>query len=110
RLAPQVGRSIEAAIGAGRLSIAAGRIISLETSPDQVRVIIRRRGRAEGESHAFDRAIDCSGPRNEADARSALQSGLAAAGLLRSDPLHLGLDVDGRDGLVAASGAAGGRL
>jgi len=110
RVAPRIGAAVDAAMAVGQLSILAGRIVAMDVGPACVGITIVRRGAATREVRDFDRVIDCSGPRNDVDAQSPLHAGLTTAGLLRPDPLGLGLEVADDNALIPASGVASTRL
>lgn len=104
RIAPRIGLSLAAAMQSGQLTVSAGRVASMQIEAATVRVSIIERGTGRQSTRDFDRVIDCSGPRNSVQERSSLQMQLMQAGLLRNDPLHLGLEVDPDDAVIGASG------
>ncbi len=110
RVAPQVGRIIEAARARGQLSIVAARITIDRATDRAVEVTIVRRGSTAAERRTFDRVIDCRGPRNEVDERLPLHAQLVKAGLMRRDPLDQGLDVGDNDTLIGRDGSPSRRL
>lgn len=110
RVAPQVGRIIEAARARGQLSILAARIAIDRATDRAVEVTIVRRGAAAAERRIFDRVIDCRGPRNEVDERLPLHAQMVKAGLMRRDPLEQGLDVGDNDTLIGRDGSPSRRL
>jgi uncharacterized NAD(P)/FAD-binding protein YdhS len=110
RVAPNVGRTLDAAIASGQLQMIAGRVAAMEVADTLARVSIVRRGARDSEAHVFDRVIDCRGPRNDLGSRSPLQAHLARAGLLRTDRLELGLDVTMAGALETNVGLAATRL
>lgn len=114
RIAPVVERRIDALLAEGRLRIRAARMLSAEETPRGIEVSYRPRGRttdatgpdAEASvSERFDRVVLATGPAHGSVLRvnPALAS-LAAAGLIRRDPLGLGIATtrhcraDGPDG------------
>jgi uncharacterized NAD(P)/FAD-binding protein YdhS len=110
RIAPNVGRTLDAAIASGQLQTIAGRVAAMDVADTLARVSIVRRGARDSEAHVFDRVIDCRGPRNDLGSRSPLQAHLAKAGLLRTDRLELGLDVTMAGALETNVGLAATRL
>jgi uncharacterized NAD(P)/FAD-binding protein YdhS len=110
RVAPNVGRTLDAAIASGQLQTIAGRVAAMDVADTLARVSIVRRGARDSEAHVFDRVIDCRGPRNDLGSRSPLQAHLAKAGLLRTDRLELGLDVTMAGALETDVGLAATRL
>ena len=93
RMAPQIAARIAELRAAGRLEIVAARIERLEPAGDQVTAHLRRRGATAADTVSFAAAVNCTGLSGELGG-SALLRDLAAQGLVRPDPLHLGLDVD----------------
>ena len=110
RVAPQVGRIIEAARARGQLSILAARITIDRATDRAVEVTIVRRGSPVAERRTFDRVIDCRGPRNEVDEQLPLHAQMVKAGLMRRDPLDQGLDVGDNDTLIGHDGIPSRRL
>lgn len=111
RIAPEIARRLAALTAAGRLRIAAGRILS--TTPEGDRVVLRWRPRGSGTATAtpVDRIVNCTGPQTDV-ARSAdpLLRALVAAGTIRPGPLRLGMEVAADCALVDASGRPSTRL
>jgi len=107
RVAPEIDRLIAYQLRSGQTRIHAGRIIQYEEGVDGVAVTYRQR-RTEDHRHLFvDRVINCTGA--ETDCRklnSPLLKQLREAGLLRPDPLGLGVDVDEQGALRNEYGAA----
>jgi uncharacterized NAD(P)/FAD-binding protein YdhS len=105
KLAPAVGATIEAMQGAGRLSIAAGRLASVQAEGDRAVVSFRARGKEEVETLRVARIVNCTGP--EADiARSGepLLAALLDSGRIRADVLKVGIEVDGECRAIDAAG------
>jgi len=111
KLAPAVGATIEAMQAAGRLSIAAGRLVSIEADGDRARVRFRPRGRDEVETLRVAKIVNCTGPETDiARAGEPLLAALLEAGRIRADPLKLGVHVDGDCRAIDAEGRASDRL
>lgn len=110
RVPPEMAELVDALAGAGQLSIVAGRIVAMENAATRPRITLARRGSGRQEIREFDRVIDCRGPRNDIDTDAPLLMQLAKEGLLRADPLGLGLDVDEGDAVLAADGSVSDRL
>ncbi|HYC03680.1 MAG TPA: FAD/NAD(P)-binding protein [Azospirillaceae bacterium] len=105
RLAPKVADLVDGARLSERLVLHRGRILRLERAEGGVAVTWRARGAAETQRLEVERIINCSGPSCDyARIRDPLVMDLMAKGLIRPDPLKLGLDVDARDGLVGEDG------
>jgi uncharacterized NAD(P)/FAD-binding protein YdhS len=100
RVAPEALGAVHEMIACGGLRLAAGRVLAFDPSPRGVRVRLRRRGAAGEETLVVDRVINCTGPASDVGAlRDPLLSALRDAGLLRPDPLALGIDTS-RDGAL----------
>ena len=100
RIAPEIHARIQAMIDSGQLTVAAGKVASVENRPDGVAVTWRPRGADRSEQFTVARIINCTGP--EADLRGSadpLLRTLAERGLIRPDPNGIGVDVD-RDSRV----------
>jgi uncharacterized NAD(P)/FAD-binding protein YdhS len=111
RLAPPVAERVTQMKGEGRLSVVAGRILSVEHQGDQAQLVWRPRGQDEPRAMAVDRILLCTGPESDiALCGDPLLDRLAARGLIRSDRHRLGLDVDHAGRLLDADGAADDRL
>jgi uncharacterized NAD(P)/FAD-binding protein YdhS len=95
RIAPQVEAVIEQQITAGSLSFRAASIASVSTTrTGDILVGLRKRRAAAVDEERFDAVVVTTGPGHGAilDSQPFL-SGLSAAGLVRADPVGLGLDV-----------------
>ncbi|WP_226636862.1 FAD/NAD(P)-binding protein [Brevundimonas poindexterae] len=103
RIAPAIAADIQALVDAGRLTIVAGRVVSLDPTDQGVTLNWRPKGRAEVETAAADWLIDCTGP-GHSPARDPLTAPLIAAGRTRLDPLGLGLDLDDRGRVRSVDG------
>lgn len=106
RLAPLVDERLRSMIAAGRLRVVAGRLERLSAGPaDELHVRLRPRGQAASEELAVRHAINCVGPGGDiAGTRDPLLRGLLDAGLVRPDPLRLGLDTDAGARLLDGAG------
>jgi uncharacterized NAD(P)/FAD-binding protein YdhS len=110
RAAPEIAQSIADQISSGKIQVQAGRITNYVENENGVEVTYRERKSGKTTSLLVDRVINCTGP--ESDCRhlvSPLMSALLADGLVRPDPLFLGLEVSldgaliGRGGTVSQS-------
>jgi len=111
KLAPAVGARIEALQAVGRLTVAAGRLVSVRRDGGEVAVCLRPRGGGEAGTIRVARIVNCTGP--EADiARSGepLLAALLEAGTIAADPLRLGIAVDEECRVLDAQGRASDRL
>ncbi|MFV3130242.1 FAD/NAD(P)-binding protein [Niveispirillum sp. KHB5.9] len=108
RLAPPVDERLRAMMAAGRLRVVAGRLERLsEGKADDLCLRLRPRGQDHAEELSVRHAINCVGPGGDiAGTRDPLLRGLLDAGLVRPDPLRLGLDTDAGARLVDREGIA----
>lgn len=95
RIAPEVARLLAQMIGDGRLEVMAGRIIAARDTEAGLTVEYRRRGANRGQAASFDYAFNCTGPLHSiARTKDPLLRSLLDGGLVHSDELGIGLDVD----------------
>ena len=96
RFAAPVHERMQALRAAGDLTLAAGRLASVERLADgQLRVHWTPRGDGPPASVVVGAVVNCTGPTASlAQARDPLLASLRDAGLLSADPLGLGLRVD----------------
>lgn len=106
RVAPPVEAVLDRLIAADRLRIRAGRLTGLE--PDEAGLIATWAPRRQGpRREVFDRVILTTGPAHERIVDgSPLLSDAAGRGLVRADPLGLGLEVTEGCRAVGANGRA----
>jgi uncharacterized NAD(P)/FAD-binding protein YdhS len=107
RVAVGVAEGLRGLFESGRLSVAGGKIVRVEPGSAGVLVDWRPRGSREAVRAHFERVINCTGPLADlSKSPEALPRQLFESGVVRADPLRLGLDVDaggrviGRDGRV----------
>lgn len=106
RMAPAVAARIGALIQSGDLEVEAGRLASLHAGPGGVDVVLRLRGRQAPVVRRYAAVINCASPQGDPDqAAGGLIADLRRQGLLRPDPLRLGLDVDEGFRVLGADGA-----
>ncbi|MFV3073452.1 FAD/NAD(P)-binding protein [Niveispirillum fermenti] len=106
RLAPTIACRIREMMDEGRLTVVAGRILSLDADASTLRLRFRRRGQTTGETADYAHAINCVGPGGDiARTRDPLLRNLLEQGLVVPDPLRLGLDTDEVGRLRTAGGA-----
>ena len=111
RVAPSIGAMIQGQLESGRLSVAAGRLTSVEETTNGVTATWRPRHTLAQESLTVQRIINCTGP--DTDLRRStdpLIRSLFAQGLAVTDPLGLGLETSTSGALLDASGRASSRL
>lgn len=111
RLAPAVHDRFMSAMAAGLVRIQAGRLTSLELDGDGVKVGLRARGADARSLLRVGAVVNCTGPCTRlASAASPLVRQLLAHGMIRTDRLGLGLEVDGRCAVLDAGGTPSERL
>ncbi|MBC6982845.1 FAD/NAD(P)-binding protein [Caulobacter sp. 17J80-11] len=95
RLAPEVAAHVEELLAAGRLEVAAGRLAKVSAGECRLTVEWRPRGEHDLRRSSVDLMVNCTGPAFDLTrARDPLVDALLAAGLVRSDRLKTGFDVD----------------
>jgi uncharacterized NAD(P)/FAD-binding protein YdhS len=105
RLAPAMAARLDAWL-AGRLSIVAGRLVSLAAQGDGAEAAWRPRGEDATRRDHVRFVVNCTGPEgdpNQSDQPLIRQ--LLKAGLVRADAFGLGLDVTDDSRLIAPGGA-----
>jgi uncharacterized NAD(P)/FAD-binding protein YdhS len=111
RMPPSLSRRIEAARASGQLRVTAAEITGCTPDADGLHVHLRPRRGVAASTLSVTRAVNCTGPATDLTRiGDPLLSSLLAAGLVRSDPLHLGLDVDGSAALRSRSGSISASL
>jgi uncharacterized NAD(P)/FAD-binding protein YdhS len=112
RLPPSVADRIETARTSGQLVVRAGRMRRFELVDGQVRVTFRSRGKNDRlETIEVARVVNCAGPGADYDRIAhPLARALLKRGVVRPDPLRLGLDVTGTCALIDQGGAISRRL
>ena len=105
RLAPPVAARIAALQADGRLVVAAGKLGAAEPAGAGVRLTWRPRGQDAAETMTVRRIVNCTGPTSDVErSDEPLLRQLRARGLVRPDPLHLGLEVDTQAQVIGAGG------
>lgn len=110
RMAPQVAETIAAMRAEGRLVLHAGRLLAVAPSPQGLCVRLRRRGEAEIEALEVQRVLNCTGPADVRHVDQPLLQSLLAQGLVRPDPLALGLETAFHGAVLNREGAVSQRL
>ena len=111
RLAPSVRDRIETMRTAGRLDVRAAKLIDAQADGDHVRVRYRPRHGDAIETLRVRRIVNGTGPQGDLTAtQEPLLRALTDRGLLRADPLRIGIDVDQDSQTIAADGTASDRL
>ena len=110
RIAPEVARQIVELVAGGRLEIVAARIAGIRAVDGGLEVEIKKRGAPppatapEGAGkRKFAFVFNCTGPLGAIErSRHPMLRRMLAEGLVRPDPLGIGLDVDERSRVVGA--------
>jgi uncharacterized NAD(P)/FAD-binding protein YdhS len=111
RMAPEVARRIDEAIGRGALSVLAGRFQGIEAIGHGLTIRYSPRGKQGHEHLTVDHVVNCSGPSSDYGAiEQKLVRSLLNRGAIRPDALSLGLDVDSSLRLIGQDGAVQQRL
>lgn len=111
RLAPQVAARIERMHAYGQLIVLAGKVVA--ASPDELGLAVgwRPRGEEQVQTLPIRRVINCIGPLGDLRRTDdALLVQLRDDGMVRPDPLAIGIDVDREGRAIARDGAAAQRL
>lgn len=105
RVAPQVEAVLDRRIAEGSLSIVAGRLLSAREVPGGIEVRWRPRGHRATETTRFDAVVLTTGPAHETILESSdLLQDMSQQGLIRGDPLGLGIEVAAQCRAVGADG------
>lgn len=106
RIAPSIAERLHGLIAAGRLEIAAGRIVSVRSDDGAARLGWRRRGESEQREDRIRRIVNCTGPQSDISrVGEPLLDRLIAGGRIRADPCRIGVDVDSRCRTLSDQGA-----
>ncbi len=105
RMAPSAAAAIDGLAGAGRLEVVAARVTGAHARPDGAIELQLRRRDGGPIALAARFVVNAAGPETDvARSRSPLLRQMIAEGLVRPDPLRLGLDAAPDGALVGASG------
>jgi uncharacterized NAD(P)/FAD-binding protein YdhS len=100
RMAPQLFDAFTRMRDSGKVSLLAGRLITVHHAGDGLRVELRPRGATSTRTIEVGTIVNCSGPAGDTRRlQDALFQSLQASGLIRCDPLGLGIETSG-DGTV----------
>jgi uncharacterized NAD(P)/FAD-binding protein YdhS len=105
RMAPEVAHEVEDLIRTGCLALRAARIRAFGPHPSGARVTLLPRGTDRVEERVFGAVVTCTGPGALAASRHPLLRNLISHGLVRPDPLGLGLDARPDGALLSADGS-----
>ncbi|MFZ0758859.1 MAG: FAD/NAD(P)-binding protein [Candidatus Sulfotelmatobacter sp.] len=105
RIAPEIGTKLAAMIEQGQVHVYAGRLAAYSEHDNLAEVTFRERRSGLHRILQVDRVINCAGSENDCRRTDdPLLASLLAQGLVRPDPLFLGLDVDGNGALLTSTG------
>ena len=111
RMAPSIGQEISAARASGQLEILAGEFTRAAADAGRIAFTFRRRGTNSTETRNVDHAYNCTGVGLDPTKSAApLTRSLVAAGLVRPDPVGLGIDVNEACAVINRDGRASARL
>jgi uncharacterized NAD(P)/FAD-binding protein YdhS len=107
RIAPAIGGFLAHQIQSGHLLTHAGRIIDFSETDKGVTITYRERKTQKVQRLQVAHVINCTGPQIDCrKVNSPLVSGLLRRGLVRPDPLYLGIDSTQDGALIDGGGAA----
>jgi len=105
RIAPQVAAKIEAMRAEGRLEIVAGKLVDAMAESTGACVHYRPRGQDDVATLSVRRIINASGPQGDLlRTEEPLLRSLLGRGLIRPDPLRIGIDVTQQSEIIGADG------
>jgi len=105
RIAPQVAAKIDAMRAEGRLEIVAGKLIGADPEEKGSRVRYRPRGQDDLVELSVRRIFNATGPQGDLlRTEEPLLRKLLARGLIRPDPLRIGIDVTRQSEVIGADG------
>ncbi len=111
RIAPLVAERIEALRNEGRLKIVGGKIEAAEAHGTGVRVRYRPRGADVAATIDVRRIVNATGPQGNVErSEQPLIRRLLARGMIRPDPLRIGIDVTTQSEVIDARGEVQDRL
>jgi len=108
RLSPEVAERAARMRADGRLRVLAGKLDRVDLlAGGRAGVVWRPRGESQTWRLEVDLVVNCTGPSSDVEhSTEPLVAALAARGLIRADPLRLGLDIDGDHRVRDARGQA----
>lgn len=110
RTAPAVTATLERLMTEGRLTIRGAALVGATRDPSGYRALLEAPDGSRDELRVAA-ILNCTGPRADVTGSDdLLLASMLADGLIRPDPLHLGLDTDDRGALVDVDGDSDPRL
>lgn len=110
RLAPAVHRQFEALRKADAVSVHAGKLGAIRSSPTGLRLGYRERGTRIERDLSVDWIVNCTGMERSGLAQSPLLNSMIELGLIVPDDLGLGVAVDATSRVIGADGLANAGL
>jgi uncharacterized NAD(P)/FAD-binding protein YdhS len=111
RLAPAIHARLEDARARGQLEVRAARLVEVERQGEGARATIRPRGSRETVQLEVDVVVECTGATaSPADSANAVIRDLFDRGVIRLDPLALGIEVTDDCALIGRDGGASRKL
>lgn len=108
RLSPPVAEQVARMRADGRLRVLAGKLERVDVlEGGRAGLIWRPRGETEAWRLEADLVVNCTGPSSDVErSTEPLIAAMVGCGLIRADPLRLGLDIDAAHRVVGAKGRA----
>jgi uncharacterized NAD(P)/FAD-binding protein YdhS len=111
RTAPEVDAKLRAAIAAGQVNVIAGKVATVAPQSRGATVTFRRRGKTESETLRVAKIVTCAGVGVPlGDSANPVLRNLLQHGLIRPDPIGIGLDVTADCAVIARAGQASDRI
>jgi uncharacterized NAD(P)/FAD-binding protein YdhS len=110
RLAAPVADALDDMLANGFLTVRRGRVLTMHCGREEVNVLIRPRGAVTPEVLTVQRVINATGLQTADSADSPLIRALRERGLVRLDPMAMGLDVTDGLNVVGAAGRPAANL
>lgn len=105
RIAPNIGQIVQQLQASGQLQVHAAHLQTCQVVGDEVVVHLRRRGGTDLDTLTVGAVINCTGPQfNYRRLTQPLIQTLLDQGLIRPDPLALGIDVAADGAVISAQG------
>jgi uncharacterized NAD(P)/FAD-binding protein YdhS len=111
RIAPHVGTLLDRMRREGRLEIVAGKLVGTTATERGISIRYRQRGSDAVDTLSAARLINGTGPHGDLTRTTdPVLAALYRRGVLRPDPLHIGIDVDQDSNAIDSDGRSSDRL
>lgn len=111
RMAPEVETRVADAVASGKLTLLAAKVVDVEPNAGGALVRYRRRGRSETDSLQVGTIVDCTGIIKDPRATTnPVMRNLFDQGLVRVDPLQIGIEIGPNCAIVDERGEPSRRL